>query len=162
MEKFLGSYDHFKNCSPTFAHFRARQAALFDGVPATSLFFERSNGMKTKHENLKQTIVKQLTSFHSITGLAVPQLEIDLYEIKIGKLVIDQILADLRSKGQAEQELVKRYRFKKVNDLPIDGQPEQEINQLLISAMTQVFLGSINESSEMVDKVLVPALLTVD
>ena len=71
-------------------------------------------------------------------------------------------MEELRSKGLAEQELVKRYRFKKVNDLPIDGQPEKEINQLLISAMTQVFLGSIKESSEMVDKVLVPALLTVD
>ena len=96
-----------------------------------------------------------LSSFHTVVSCDTSALDVDLYELRVGKLVLDLLLTELRTRG--EQETVKRYRFKKVNDLAIEG--EHEINQLVVQAMSQVFLQC---SEATIDQVIVPTLLSIE
>lgn len=96
-----------------------------------------------------------LTSFHTVVSSGHTSLDVDLYELRVGKLVLDHLLSELRTRG--DLEMVKRYRFKKVNDLPVEG--EHEVNQLVVQAMSQVFLQC---SEATIDQVIVPTLLSID
>lgn len=44
---------------------------------------------------------------------------------------MNTILEELRSKGMAEAEIVKRYKFQKINGLKIEGEGESQVNEIL-------------------------------
>ena len=65
-------------------------------------------------------------------------------------------------------DLVKRYKFKKVNGLPIEGQSEIEINQILITTLSQIYLNCLfkndtnNQALDLINHVIIPALISVE
>lgn len=100
-------------------------------------------------------------------------LNIDIHELQIAKMIVDQILQDLKSKGQAEAEIVKRYKFQKSNGLRIDGSSENEINEMLRSTLGQLFADKfkfghdnqekMEETSErIIDEILLPVLVQIE
>lgn len=70
---------------------------------------------------------------------------------------MDVIMNELRSQGPAEADLVKRYRFSKING--IDSTNQSELNAILNSSLKQI-LGT--QAGSMIDEVLIPALILAD
>lgn len=54
------------------------------------------------------------------------------------KIIVNTILEELRSKGMAEAEIVKRYKFQKINGLKIDGESESQVNEILKTTLLQI------------------------
>ena len=81
-------------------------------------------------------------------------MHVDPFELQVCKIMMDGILEQLKSGGAAEAEIVKKYKFQKINGLRIDGAAETEVNEMLKNAVTSV----IGES-EIADEVIIPALL---
>ena len=81
-------------------------------------------------------------------------LHVDPFELQVCKIMIDGILDQLKNGGSAEAEIVKKYKFQKINGLRIDGAAETEVNEMLKNAIMSV----IGES-EIADEVIIPALL---
>jgi hypothetical protein len=81
-------------------------------------------------------------------------MRVDPFELQVCKIMIDGILDQLKNGGSAEAEIVKKYKFQKINGLRIDGAAETEVNEMLKNAIMSV----IGES-EIADEVIIPALL---
>jgi hypothetical protein len=72
-------------------------------------------------------------------------------------------MAQLRSYGPAEAELVKKYRFSKINGIKTDNQNDSELNLMLVSTLKQLVVGSsLGDSEGLIDEVLIPALILAD
>jgi hypothetical protein len=83
----------------------------------------------------------------------------DFFELKVIKQLTEQVLDQLRSQGPAEAEGVKKYRFLKTSGLKIEqGTVEHEINEVL----KQVAASVTGESMEVINEVIITAVITVD
>lgn len=71
-------------------------------------------------------------------------------------MLVDSLIEELRCRGPAEAEIVKKYKFQKVNGLRIEGAAESEVNEVLKTAVMQVIGGC---SEELVNEVVLPAVL---
>ena len=98
-------------------------------------------------------MVRHLTSMATIATQSA-DIDVDPFELQVCKIMMDGILEQLKSGGAAEAEIVKKYKFQKINGLRIDGAAETEVNEMLKNAITSV----IGES-EIADEVIIPALL---
>ncbi len=91
-----------------------------------------------------------MTGFHQLSR--VSSSEIDVYELKVAKVLVDSLLE------RATPDVVKKYKFQKINGLRIDGAAEIEINEIVKAALMQV----MGWKQEIVDQVVIPAVLTVE
>lgn len=73
-------------------------------------------------------------------------------------MVVESILDSLRMKGPAEAEIVKRFKFQKINGLRIDGVAEQELNEMLNTTLLQILGGG----ADLVNEALLPALISFE
>jgi hypothetical protein len=106
-----------------------------------------------------------LNNFATITHSGNDACPLTLHEFQTAKFLLDGILNDLRSRGPAEVDLVKRYRFQKFNNLQGAECSEdlREINSLLVTALSSLLshrLGSHVE--ETVNLSIIPALISID
>ena len=111
------------------------------------------------HVQLRNSLIKQLTSFSYIASSAYAEtklhLSADPFQLQVCKLMLDEILDQLKN----EVEIVKKYKFQKINGLRIEGNAEMEVNELLKNAVTSV-IGEGNQ--EIINEVIIPALLSVE
>ena len=66
--------------------------------------------------------------------------------------MIDSILDQLKN---GDAEIVKKYKFQKINGLRIEGAAENEVNEMLKNAVMSV----VSADSQIADEVIIPALL---
>ena len=142
----MNSYLSFKETHPVFSQLKSKEISNVD------LFSIPSK--EKKHETqLRNTLVRHLTSMASIATQSA-DINVDPFELQVCKIMMDGILEQLKSGGAAEAEIVKKYKFQKINGLRIDGAAETEVNEMLKNAITSVF-----GESEIADEVIIPALL---
>ncbi len=107
---------------------------------------------------VKNALIKRLTSLSSLVSSSIAdknlQIQIDPFELQVCKIMIDEILEQLKNGGSTEAEIVKKYKFQKINGLRIEGAAETEVNEMLKNAVTSV----IGES-EIADEIIIPSLL---
>ena len=99
---------------------------------------------------MKNSLIKRLTSALSSLG---PEKQVaDAFELQICKIMIDSILDQLKN---GDAEIVKKYKFQKINGLRIEGPAENEVNEMLKNAVMSV----VSADSQIADEVIIPALL---
>ena len=72
--------------------------------------------MTTKQQaQVKNALIKRLTSLSSLVSSSIAdknlQIQIDPFELQVCKIMIDEILEQLKNGGSAEAEIVKKYKF---------------------------------------------------
>lgn len=61
-------------------------------------------------------------------------------------------------------EIVKKYKFQRINGLRMEGHNEIEVNEFLKTALIQMFGDRFNkdEGERIINEVVLPALITIE
>lgn len=66
-------------------------------------------------------------------------------------------------KGSKEADIVKKFKFSKINALKIEGDAAHEINEMLNSTILQIIGHKIlGNANEIVSEVILPALIQIE
>lgn len=64
---------------------------------------------------VKNALIKRLSSLSSLVSSSIADknllIQIDPFELQVCKIMIDEILEQLKNGGSAEAEIVKKYKF---------------------------------------------------